>query len=147
MDVLGYVQKRLKKIKKEVDIALYICYIKYIGQTNKEGNMYYIYEKETTYIIGKPDRNGLARPDHRQSYKTLGAAKAGLTRLIKAENLLPTDSNYGEFRYAIAASAFFHQNIEKQVKKKNLMDPSIEFMEPVNRPYYCSPSSETYWSM
>jgi hypothetical protein len=39
MDVLGYVQKRLKKIKKEVDIALYICYIKYIGQTNKEGKL------------------------------------------------------------------------------------------------------------
>ena len=109
--------------------------------------MFYIYEKETTYIIGKPDRNGVARPDHRQSYKTMSAAKAGLTRIIKAENLLPTDPNYGLFRYAIAETNNFHTFIEKQVKKKNLMDPSIEFMEPVNRPYYCSPSSETYWSM
>ena len=46
--------------------------------------MYYIYEKASTYIIGKPDRNGIARPDHRQSYKTLGAAKAALTRLSKS---------------------------------------------------------------
>tara|TARA_B100000902_G_scaffold104008_1_gene106232 strand:+ start:73 stop:399 length:327 start_codon:yes stop_codon:yes gene_type:complete len=107
--------------------------------------MYYIYEKSTTYIIGKPDRNGVARPDHRQSYKTLSAAKAGLTRILKAENLPCTDPNYGEFRYAIAASAFFHQNIEKQVKKTNMMTGK-EFMEPANRPYYCSPSSETYWS-
>ena len=43
--------------------------------------MFYIYEKSTTYIIGKPDSNGIARPDHRQSYRTLGAAKAALTRL------------------------------------------------------------------
>ena len=50
--------------------------------------MFYIYEKSSTYIIGKPDRNGVARPDHRQSYKTMPAAKAGLTRIIKAENLL-----------------------------------------------------------
>tara|TARA_B100001287_G_scaffold207590_1_gene176606 strand:- start:2065 stop:2391 length:327 start_codon:yes stop_codon:yes gene_type:complete len=108
--------------------------------------MYYIYEKESTYIIGKPDRNGVARPDHRQSYKTMSAAKAGLTRIIKAENLLPSDPNYGEFRYAIAASAFFHQNIEKSVEKTNMMSGK-KFMERVNTPYYCSPSSETYWSM
>jgi|TARA_B100000085_G_scaffold168510_1_gene153358 hypothetical protein len=108
--------------------------------------MFYIYEKSSTYIIGKPDRNGVARPDHRQSYKTMSAAKAGLTRIIKAENLLPTDPNYGEFRYAIAEADNFHTFIEKQVKKKNLMSGE-EFMEPANRPYYCSPSSETYWSM
>ena len=47
--------------------------------------MFYIYEKSSTYIIGKPDRNGVARPDHRQSYKTMSAAKAGLTRIAKAE--------------------------------------------------------------
>ena len=107
---------------------------------------FYIYEKSSTYIIGKPDRNGVARPDHRQSYKTMPAAKAGLTRIIKAENLLPTDPNYGEFRYEIAETDTFHRNIEKQVKKKNMMSGK-EFMEPANRPYYCSPSSETFWSM
>ena len=48
--------------------------------------MFYIYEKSSTYIIGKPDRNGVARPDHRQSYKTMSSAKAGLTRIKKAEN-------------------------------------------------------------
>tara|TARA_Y100000015_G_scaffold36640_1_gene38012 strand:+ start:5582 stop:5911 length:330 start_codon:yes stop_codon:yes gene_type:complete len=106
---------------------------------------YYIYEKSSTYIMGKTNSNGVTYPDHRKSYKSIGAAKAALTRIIKAEGLLPTDPNYGEFRYAIAADGFFHQNIEKQVKKKNLMSGE-EFMEPANRPYYCSPSSETYWS-
>lgn len=109
--------------------------------------MFYVYEKSSTYIIGKPDRDGIARPDHRQSYKTMAAAKAGLTRIKKAENLLPTDPNYADFRYAISETNLFHTVVEKQVKKKNMMDPTKEFMEPVNTPHYCSPSSETYWSM
>ena len=108
--------------------------------------MYYIYEQSTTYIIGKPDRNGVARPDHRQSYKTMAAAKAGLTRIAKAEGLLKTDPNYAEYRYAIAEASYFHKTIEKQVKKRNLITDE-EFMEPANRPMHCSPSSETYWSM
>ena len=113
----------------------------------KEGIMFYIYEKSSTYIIGKPDRHGVARPDHRQSYKTMSSAKAGLTRIKKAENLLPTDPNFAEFRYAICEADMFHKLVEKRVKKKNMMDDSIEFMEPVNTPSYLSPSSESYWSM
>ena len=109
--------------------------------------MFYIYEKSSTYIIGKPDRNGVARPDHRQSYKTMSAAKAGLTRICKAEGLLKTDPNYAEYRYAIAEADLFHKLIEKQVRRKSLMDETKEFMEPVNTPSYMSPSSESYWSM
>tara|TARA_B100001287_G_scaffold262831_1_gene253153 strand:- start:48 stop:377 length:330 start_codon:yes stop_codon:yes gene_type:complete len=108
--------------------------------------MFYIYEKSSTYIIGKPDKNGVARPDHRQVYKTMASAKAGLTRIAKAENLLPTDPNHAEFRYAICDCDMFHKLVEKKVKKTSLMDSSKEFMEPVNTPYYLSPSSETYWS-
>ena len=109
--------------------------------------MFYIYEKSSTYIIGKPDRNGVARPDHRQSYKTMAAAKAGLTRIAKAEGLLKTDPNYAEYRYAIAETDMFHKFIEKSRKVKNYMDESIEFMEPVNTPSYMSPARESYWSM
>lgn len=110
--------------------------------------MFYIYEKSSTYIIGKPDRNGVARPDHRQSYKTMSAAKAGLTRIAKAEGLLKTDPNHAEYRYAIAEAGYFHKNIEKQVKRKVLEGfGGKEFMEPVNTPSYMSPSSESYWSM
>ena len=108
--------------------------------------MYYIYEKSSTYIMGKTDRNGVTRPDHRKSYATLGAAKAALTRICKAENLLPTDPNYARIRYAIAASAFFHQNIEKSRTVTNMMSKQ-QFRETVNTPGYMSPSSESYWSM
>ena len=110
--------------------------------------MYYIYENSTTYIIGKPDSNGVARPDHRQSYKTMAAAKAALTRICKAEGLLPTDPNYALYRYAIAEAAYFHSTIEKKVKRKVLEGfGGKEYYEPVNTPSYMSPSSESYWSM
>ena len=109
--------------------------------------MYYIYEIESTYIIGKPDRNGVARPDHRQSYKTMAAAKAGLTRIAKAEGLLQTDPNHAVYRYGIAEASYFHSMIEKQVRKTNLLDDSKSWLEGVNTPSYMSPSSESYWSM
>ena len=108
--------------------------------------MFYIYEKSSTYIIGKADRNGVARPNHNQTYKTMPAAKAGLTRLCKASGLLPTDVNYPGVRFAIAETQHFHNTIEKMVTKKNMMSGK-EFKETANTPYYCSPSSETYWSM
>ena len=107
---------------------------------------YVIYEKSSTLIIGKPDRNGVARPDHRKEYKTLSAAEAALTRICKAEGLLQTDPNYGRYRYAIAAKAYFHQNIEKKVAKRNL-STGIVYEETVNTPNYMSPACEAYWSM
>ena len=107
---------------------------------------YVIYEQSSTMIMGKPDRNGVTRPDHRKSYKTLGAAEAALTRICKAEGLLQTDPNYGRYRYAIAATAYFHQNIEKRVAKRNLSS-GVVYEEAVNTPAHMSPATETYWSM
>lgn len=107
---------------------------------------YVIYEQSSTYIMGKPDRNGVVRPDHRKSYKTLGAAEAALTRICKAEGLLQTDPNYGRYRYAIAAKAYFHQNIERKVAKRNLSS-GVVYEEAINTPVHMSPASETYWSM
>lgn len=111
--------------------------------------MFYIYEKSSTYIMGKVNKwDGLVRPDHRQSYKTMPAAKAALTRMSKRHRADMLDSvNDPIYRYGIAEAGYFHKNIEKQIKKKNMMDPTIEFMESVNTPGYLSPSSESYWSM
>ena len=112
---------------------------------------YVIYEKSSTFIMGKVYM-GEMHPDHRKEYKTLAAAEAALTRASKQWwNLIGRGGNEPvendpRYRMAIAAKAYFHQNIEKQVKKTNAITGK-EFMEPANRPYYCSPSSETYWSM
>ena len=80
--------------------------------------MFYIYEKSSTYIIGKADRNGVARPDHRQVYKTMSAAKAGLTRLCKASGLLPTDVNYPEVRFAISETQHFIIPLRKWLPRR-----------------------------
>ena len=110
--------------------------------------MYYIYEKSSTYIMGKMDRRtGEVRPDHRQSYKTMAAAKAALTRMSKRyrADLLET-VNDPVFRYGIAEANYFHEIIEKDVKKRSWMSGN-EYFESVNTPAHMSPASETYWSM
>lgn len=110
--------------------------------------MYYIYEKSSTYIMGKVNKwDGLVRPDHRQSYKTMPAAKAALTRMSKRHRADMLDSvNDPLFRYGIAEAGYFHKNIEKSRKTTNMMSGK-EIVEPVNTPNYMSPSSEAYWSM
>ena len=109
--------------------------------------MFYIYEKASTYIMGKPSKwDQTVRPDHRQYYKTMSAAKAGLTRIKKAEGLLPTAPNSADFRYGIAEVEYFHKNIEASRKAQNLMSKEW-FVEPINTPGYMSPRSESYWSM
>ena len=110
--------------------------------------MFYIYEKSSTYIMGKVNtRTGEVRPDHRQSYKTMAAAKAALTRMSKRyrADLLET-VNDPVFRYAIAEADYFHKSIEKSRKTSNMMSGK-PMVEPVNTPNYMSPSSEAYWSM
>ena len=110
--------------------------------------MFYIYEKSSTYIMGKMDKNGVVRPDHRKSYATMSAAKAALTKMTNWHryHTINDMQNSPQFRYAIAEVNHVHTFIEKSVVKRNAMNGN-QFVEKVNTPYYCSPSSETYWSM
>ncbi len=103
---------------------------------------YLIYENDSTRIVGK-------------IYKTMSSAKAALTRMSKANfndklnqpKYHPVHSTEDPiFTHAIAEANHYKKNIEKQVQKTNIMTGE-KFMESVNTPYYCSPSSETYWSM
>lgn len=48
--------------------------------------------------------------------------------------------------YAVASIQEFDTKVVKMVEKTNLMSGE-KFMERSDTPYYCSPSSETYWSM
>ena len=113
--------------------------------------MFYIYERSSTYIMGKVNKyDGVVRPDHRQSYKTMAAAKAALTRMSKRYRADMLDSvNDPVYRYGIAEAGYFHQNVEKSRTVYSIMDTAKEnpITERVNMPSHCSPSSETYWSM
>ena len=113
--------------------------------------MYYIYERTSTFIMGKMNtRTGEVRPDHRLTYKTMAAAKAALTRMSKRyrADLLET-VNDPVFRYGVAEAEYFHNTIEKSRTVYSIMDTAKEkpITERVNMPYHCSPSSESYWSM
>ena len=113
--------------------------------------MFYIYEKSSTYIMGKMNtRTGEVRPDHRQSYKTMAAAKAAITRMSKRHRADMLDSvNDPVFRYGIAEAGYFHKTIEKKRTVYSIFDEDKDspLVEGVNVPGYMSPRSEAYWSM
>ena len=102
---------------------------------------YVIYHKESTRTVGK-------------TYKTHSAAKAQITRMSKRwfdERYIALYPEVGRaedplFIYGIAERSYFEDHIEQQVERTNLMTGQ-KYMEPVNRPNYMSPASETYWSM
>ena len=105
-------------------------------------NIFVIYNKNTSEILE------IRRADGRQNaqYYGEGAAKAALTRFCKKSKFNFTDPEYPLYQYAIAERSHYDRNIEKKVERTNIMT-GAKFMESVNTPYYCSPSSETYWSM
>ena len=110
--------------------------------------MFYIYERTSTYIMGKMNsRTGEVRPDHRHSYKTMAAAKAALTRMSKRyrADMLET-ANDPQYRYAIAEVKHFHSTIEKSRERTSLMSGTT-YTETVNTPAHMSPATEAYWSM
>ena len=112
---------------------------------------YVIYEQSSTMIMGKPYM-GEMRPDYRKQYKTLAAAEAALTRASKQWwNMIGRGGNEPaendpRYRMAIAAKAYFHQNIERKVAKRNLSS-GVVYEEAINTPAHMSPACETYWSM
>ena len=110
--------------------------------------MFYIYEKTSTYIMGKMNsRTGEVRPDHRKSYKTMPAAQAALTRMSNRYRADMLESvNDPQYRYGIAEANYFHTTIEKSRTVKNMMNGAA-IQETVNTPGYMSPRSEAYWSM
>ena len=99
---------------------------------------YVIYHNETTKLLGGSSK----------SYKTMGAAKAAISRLRKTVPVSELNNAAKDplFVYAIAEINYFYKNIEQTVERTNMMSGKT-FRESVNTPYYCSPASESYWSM
>ena len=91
--------------------------------------MFVVYHKETTKIVGSRVHN---------TWKSSGAAKGHLNRMAKM--------GYNTSEYAVADYSLFLDTIEKTVVRTHLMTGK-PFTESANTPYFCSPSSESYWSM
>lgn len=98
---------------------------------------YVVYETDTTRIVGI----------NTTDYSTEAAAKSARTRMLKMKpRKYSGRRQYQPEDLAVAELGFYRKNIEKMVERVNLMSGK-KFIESVNTPYYCSPSSETYWSM
>lgn len=95
-------------------------------------NYFVIYNTATTKIVKE-------RFYSKAYYATEAAAKAAITRFAK-KGICNKDE------VAIAEGNYYSANIEAKVKQINMMSGK-EYYESVNTPSYCSPSSETYWSM
>jgi len=100
-----------------------------------------IYDMKTSAILEIRKANG-QRSSH---YYGIGAARAALTRFSK-KNAMACPKSDPTPKYAIAEREYYAKNIERMVERTNMMSGK-KFMESINTPYYCSPSSETYWSM
>ena len=75
-------------------------------------------------------------PNKSRSYKTFASAQATRTRLCRK-------AGWSVDELDVVNTQTYKP---RQVTRKNLMS-GAEFQEDVNTPYFCSPSSETYWSM
>jgi hypothetical protein len=91
--------------------------------------MYYIVSKGTGLIV----TDG---PNRTRAYKTFGAARATRTRLCNK-------AGWSVDQLSIIATKYY---TPKMVTRTNLMTGQ-EYQEDVNTPNFCSPSSESFWSM
>ena len=71
------------------------------------------------------------------TYMSETVAKRQRTRL---------NNQAGFEKFAYAEATVYRTTIEKMVERTNMMTGK-KYMESVNTPNYCSPSSESYWSM
>lgn len=107
------------------------------NKTNTEKCSFVIYDVLTTRFV-RILRN---RYWQDAKYTGLAAAKAGFTRLLK-------EGKVNFERHAISEAKYFHEDIELWEPKRNhISGGGKRFMQPVNTPASCDPSTETYHSM
>jgi len=75
-------------------------------------------------------------PNRTRAYKTFSAAKATRTRLCRK-------AGWSENELNIVDNKTYRP---RMVERTNLMS-GIKYMEDVNTPNFCSPASESFWSM
>jgi len=126
--------------------------------------MFYIYNKATSRIESNPTRG---KHYLKAQYKTMGAAKAALTRMHKKFEanrfeLLASkysfernrdeakEENSPLYKCGIAEAEYYHSKIEKTITQTGICPGTgkkITHTASINQPHYMNPLSESYWSM
>jgi len=91
--------------------------------------MFYIVSRGTGLIVSDG-------PNTTRAYKTFGSARATRTRLCRK-------AGYSVADLSIVDTKHYKP---RMVTRTNLMTGQ-EYQEDVNTPNFCSPSSESFWSM
>ena len=91
--------------------------------------MFYIVSRGTGLIVSDG-------PNRTRAYKTFGAARATRTRLCRK-------AGWTADELSIVATKYYKPQM---VTRTNLMTGQ-EYQEDVNTPNFCSPASESFWSM
>lgn len=81
--------------------------------------------------------NAETRRTVKEAFPTERGAKIAASRMMKKNP---------ELILEVADAAWYHQNVNIMVERVNLLSGQ-KYMEPINTPSYCSPASESYWSM
>jgi len=79
-------------------------------------------------------------------YRADKRTKAG-ERLIYKEDMKPTDLETVERMAKNSCKKNERYEIHETYVTRKVLGTGKEFQERYDTPYYCSPSSETYWSM
>lgn len=73
-------------------------------------------------------------------YATERAAKSAVTRFMKNPRFANVKLDLHVMEYSL-----YHLTMDKLVERINALTGE-KFLEPLNTPFHCSPSSESYWS-
>ena len=79
-------------------------------------------------------------------YRKDARKKAGKRLLSKEDLTVTTVEAANRYANKVMGPKDRHEVHQTMVKARNMMNGK-EFEERYDTPYYCSPSSETYWSM
>jgi hypothetical protein len=104
-------------------------------------------EKDTKMSAMKEYTIELYKPDRRiKKNDRYGKNKVGLRFVDAIDFALSTKDYIESVAKENRKNGFVVEVFETYVTKTNLMGGK-QFQERYDTPYYCSPSSETYWSM
>ena len=123
--------------------------------------MFYVYHKSSSRIASNPARG---KSYLKAEYKSEGAAKAAVTRMVKQANQRYAELMNSKYDWdhekareviantkdlAIAEAEFYHKNIEQFETVYSMMDKdkTNPIRQSINTPAYMDPSRESYWTM